>query len=116
MHRDGGVFRFYRGLAPALFQGPLSRFGDTAANAGTLALLDSYDATANLNVAVKTLAASSAAALFRIALMPIDACKTIMQVLNPNPPGCRENIHPPPNSAPDQFPYVLELLFLSPSG
>lgn len=26
--------RFYRGLAPALLQGPLSRFGDTAANAG----------------------------------------------------------------------------------
>ena len=78
--RDGGIPRFYRGLAPALFQGPLSRFGDTAANAGTLALLDSYDSTAHLNVGVKTLAASSAAAGFRIVLMPIDACKTIMQV------------------------------------
>ena len=72
--------RFYRGLAPALFQGPLSRFGDTAANAGTLALLDSFETTHKLPVGIKTLAASAAAAGFRIVLMPIDACKTIMQV------------------------------------
>ena len=29
-----GIPRFYRGLVPALLQGPLSRFGDTAANTG----------------------------------------------------------------------------------
>lgn len=61
-------------------QGPLSRFGDTAANAGTLSLLESYEATAHLNVGLKTLVASGAAASFRILLMPIDATKTIMQV------------------------------------
>ena len=44
----------------------MSRFGDTAANSGTLALLDSYDSTANLPVAVKTLAASTCSAGFRI--------------------------------------------------
>ena len=37
---EGGIPRFYRGLAPALFQGPLSRFGDTAANTAILALLE----------------------------------------------------------------------------
>ena len=31
---SGGIPRFYRGLLPALVQGPLSRFGDTAANTG----------------------------------------------------------------------------------
>lgn len=31
----GGIRRFYQGIGPALFQGPLSRFGDTAANAGS---------------------------------------------------------------------------------
>lgn len=31
----GGIRRFYQGVGPALFQGPLSRFGDTAANAGS---------------------------------------------------------------------------------
>lgn len=76
----GGVVRFYRGLGPALLQGPLSRFGDTAANTGMLALLDSRDETRNLPVAVKTLAASFSAGAFRIFLMPVDAAKTIMQV------------------------------------
>jgi len=78
--REGGVVRFYRGVGPALIQGPMSRFGDTAANAGTLALLDSYEATMNLPVAVKTAFASGSAALWRINLMPVDTLKTIMQV------------------------------------
>lgn len=43
LYKEGGVVRFYRGLAPALLQGPLSRFGDTAANSGVLAFLDAYD-------------------------------------------------------------------------
>ena len=30
LYRDGGVLRFYRGYFPALAQGPLARFGDTA--------------------------------------------------------------------------------------
>ena len=38
-----GVRRFYRGVGPALIQGPLSRFGDTAANAGMMALWDSFE-------------------------------------------------------------------------
>lgn len=57
-------------------QGPLSRFGDTAANTGTLALLEDVD----IPVGLKTFAASAAAGLFRIFLMPVDAMKTIMQV------------------------------------
>jgi hypothetical protein len=75
---------FYKGVGPALLQGPLSRFGDTAANAGTLALFDSFDSTRNLNVAIKTGGASLSAGAFRIALMPIDAVKTIMQVEGKN--------------------------------
>jgi len=80
LYAEGGIPRFYRGLAPALIQGPLSRFGDTAANTGMLALLDSVEATENLPVGVKTVAASVAAALFRIFLMPVDTFKTTMQV------------------------------------
>jgi hypothetical protein len=80
LYKDGGIGRFYRGVGPALIQGPMSRFGDTAANTGIITLLDSYDETKELPVAIKTLAASGAAATFRIALMPIDACKTTMQV------------------------------------
>lgn len=71
LYADGGVLRFYRGVLPALIQGPLSRFGDTAANTGMLTLLDSIESTKDLNVAYKTASASVAAALFRIFLMPV---------------------------------------------
>lgn len=69
LYADGGIRRFYRGIGPALFQGPLSRFGDTAANSGMLTLLDSFDSTKDLPVGVKTACASSTAAAWRIFLM-----------------------------------------------
>ena len=31
LFKEGGITRFYRGLPFALIQGPMSRFGDTAA-------------------------------------------------------------------------------------
>jgi hypothetical protein len=80
LYADGGIPRFYRGVLPALAQGPLSRFGDTAANTGILTMLNSLDATKDINIGFKTVAASTAAALFRIVIMPIDTVKTTMQV------------------------------------
>jgi len=80
LYKEGGVIRFYRGLLPALLQGPLSRFGDTAANTGALSALDAFESTKDLPVGAKTVVASIAAALFRIVLMPIDTIKTSMQV------------------------------------
>ena len=65
LYNEGGVRRFYRGVAPGLIQGPLSRFGDTAANAGVLALMDSSDSTKDLPILLKSMAASGAAALWR---------------------------------------------------
>jgi len=76
LHAEGGIARFYQGWLAALFQAPLSRFGDTAANAGMMALLESLE----MPTALKTLCASSAAALFRIGITPIDTFKTILQV------------------------------------
>jgi hypothetical protein len=84
LYAEGGVGRFYRGVGPALLQGPLSRFGDTAANAGVLAFMESHPSCKDLPMGVKTLAASAAAGLFRIFLMPVDATKTIMQVEGKN--------------------------------
>ena len=78
LYADGGIPRFYRRLLPALVQGPLSRFGDTAANTGVLAALDAFESTAKLPVAMKTVAASFGAGAFRILLMPIDTFKTTM--------------------------------------
>lgn len=57
------------------FQGPLARFGDTAANAGILALLSSF----TWPVLIETLAASLASATFRMTLTPIDTLKTTQQ-------------------------------------
>jgi len=73
---EGGVPRFYRGLAPALIQAPVSRFGDTAANDGALAALEHT----TLPTAFKTACASGSAGVFRVFLMPIDAWKTTKQV------------------------------------
>ena len=58
----------------------MSRFGDTAANTGMLTFVNSYTATKDLPNAVKTVAASGAAAVWRIFLMPVDTVKTTMQV------------------------------------
>merc|ERR1719265_1801526 len=76
LYGEGGIPRFYRGLAPALFQAPVSRFGDTAANDGALAALEHVDCP----TAAKTMVASASAAGFRVFLMPIDAWKTTKQV------------------------------------
>jgi len=79
LYAEGGVRRFYAGYPAAMIQAPLSRFGDTAANAGTLSLLAAHPATADLPIAVKTSVASLAAASFRIFLMPVDTVKSVLQ-------------------------------------
>ena len=52
LYRDGGLGRFYKGVGPALIQGPLSRFGDTASNAGILSLMNQNESTKSLPVMV----------------------------------------------------------------
>ncbi|KAG5643994.1 hypothetical protein DXG03_009284 [Asterophora parasitica] len=79
LYADGGWTRYYQGLSAALVQGPVSRFGDTAANAGILALLQSNSYLKNLPALVKTIFASLAAAAFRMVLTPIDTIKTTLQ-------------------------------------
>lgn len=76
LYNDGGIKRFYRGYSAALAIGPLSRFGDTAANAYILSLFEK----SSIPVSIQTLCGSSVAALWRAFLMPIDAVKTTLQV------------------------------------
>ena len=80
LYNEGGVARLYQGLPFAIVQGPLTRFGDTAANVGVLALLDSIPGTQALPLPVQTAAGSITAGLWRIFLMPVDTSKTAMQV------------------------------------
>lgn len=69
LYNAGKLPRFYSGLLAALIQGPLSRFGDTAANAGILALLQSNGVTKKLPIAVQSAFTSVGAALFRMILV-----------------------------------------------
>jgi hypothetical protein len=75
LYQEGGVGRFYQGLSVAALQLPLSRFGDVAANAFVLALLDSLDSTRDLPIPLKTALGSVSAGLWRLLLMPLDAVK-----------------------------------------
>jgi hypothetical protein len=79
LYDDGGWKRYYRGLSAALIQGPASRFGDTAANVGILALLQSNPYMRSLPTLFKSVFASLAAAGFRMILTPIDTVKTTLQ-------------------------------------
>jgi hypothetical protein len=79
LYHDGGFSRYYQGLSAALIQGPTARFGDTAANAGILALLQSNTYMKKLPMLIKTIFASLAAAAFRMILTPIDTVKTTLQ-------------------------------------
>jgi hypothetical protein len=79
LYQDGGLRRYYQGIGAALFQGPIARFGDTAANAGILALLSSNGYLATLPSFIKTVFASACAAAFRMTLTPIDTLKTTLQ-------------------------------------
>ncbi|KAK0624604.1 mitochondrial carrier protein [Bombardia bombarda] len=79
LHQDGGIRRYYQGMGAALVQGPVARFGDTAANAGILALLHSNSYLKDLPSPVKTIFASLCAAAFRMILTPIDTLKTTLQ-------------------------------------
>lgn len=56
-----------------------ARFGDTASNAGILALLSSNPFLSRLPSPLKTAFASLVGALFRMVLMPVDTLKTTMQ-------------------------------------
>ncbi|EFY91635.1 mitochondrial carrier protein [Metarhizium acridum CQMa 102] len=89
LYHAGGLGRYYQGLTAALvqasgnqlalFSGPLARFGDTAANAGILALLQSNSYLRKLPSPAKTVFASLCAAGFRMVLTPIDTLKTTLQ-------------------------------------
>jgi Mitochondrial carrier protein len=79
LYLAGGWKRYYQGLTAALIQGPVSRFGDTAANAGILALLQSNPYMRQLPTFVQSVFASLAAAAFRMVLTPVDTVKTTLQ-------------------------------------
>ena len=82
LYNEGGIPRFYRGLTFALIQAPLSRFGSTAANDGVNTLLSNLNATKDWGAGRSTIIAAIAVGVWRLFLMPIDTCKTVLQVVS----------------------------------
>jgi hypothetical protein len=80
MYADGGIRRFYRGVGFALVQAPLSRFVSTAANDGINALLPALEMTKQWGPGRTTVVAALVVGAWRMLLMPIDTCKTVLQV------------------------------------
>jgi hypothetical protein len=82
LYREGGILRFYRGASVALLTGPIARFGDTAANEGIKELMGNNNnkSKQRLPVWATTLVASLVAALWRVAITPLDTLKTTLQV------------------------------------
>lgn len=72
----GGIPRLYSGITFALIQAPLARFVSTAANDGVAVLLQNFNWGPGREVVV----AAVFVGLFRIVLMPIDTCKTVLQI------------------------------------
>ena len=80
LFNEGGVPRFYRGILFALVQAPMARFVATFANDGCEALLASLPMTKHWGPVRGTMISSIVVGLWRVLLMPIDTCKTILQV------------------------------------
>ena len=72
LYSQGGFYRFYKGLGYALVQGPLTRFGAVAANELGREMMRT--------VSLATMFGTVVASLWRIFLMPVDTCKTVLQV------------------------------------
>lgn len=80
LYNEGGIPRFYRGMSFALIQAPLARFVATAANDGVETLLENLKLTEKWGPGRSTVIASIIVGMWRIVLMPIDTCKTVLQV------------------------------------
>jgi len=83
LYKQGGIPRFYTGITFALLQSPLSRFGSVAANTGATRLsryIINNNNNNRMHILLTTLIGTVFASWWRFILMPIDTCKTVLQV------------------------------------
>jgi hypothetical protein len=80
LYTTGGLPRLYSGLPFALIQAPLIRFVSTAANDGVSLFLQNNPFTEDWGPAREVAVAAVVVGLFRGMLMPIDTCKTVLQI------------------------------------
>lgn len=80
LYQEGGLRRFYRGYSFALLQAPLSRFGDIAG----YSMISQYSESNPMPLPIQTALGSLWSGFWRFNLMPIDTCKTMLQVQGKN--------------------------------
>mmetsp|Transcript_27031 Transcript_27031/g.50535 ORF Transcript_27031/g.50535 Transcript_27031/m.50535 type:complete len:332 (+) Transcript_27031:192-1187(+) len=82
LYKQGGVGRFYKGVGFAMLQAPLAKFFSVASNDLTLSLSNKYKraSPSTVRIALFTALGGVISSLFRAMLMPIDTCKTVLQV------------------------------------
>lgn len=80
LYRQGGIGRFYRGLMFALIIGPLSKFGSIAANEWSKVMVSSLNVMPGAAETYATVLGTMLTVIWRVALMPIETCKTVLQV------------------------------------
>jgi len=81
LYNEGGIQRFYRGLPYALVQNPLSKFGAVAANEASRELSDYLVGNNNISYAlVSSLLGTSLSVMWKLLIVPVETCKTILQV------------------------------------
>ena len=80
LYNQGGIPRFYRGMSFALIQAPLARFVSTATNDGVETFLSNLEITKDWGPGLSTVIASILVGMWRVFLMPIDTCKTVLQI------------------------------------
>jgi hypothetical protein len=77
LYRQGGLRRFYSGISFAIVQGPMSRFGSVAGNQVARSVFSSYG---ERMLSLQTAFGSLLASIWRVFILPLDTCKTVLQV------------------------------------
>lgn len=80
LYQQGGILRFYNGFIFAIIQGPLAKFGSLFANEGSQVISNYFSPNLRSSLIISSILGSIISGGFRIMLMPIDSCKTILQV------------------------------------
>jgi hypothetical protein len=80
LYQQGGIARFYKGITFALIIGPLSKFGAIAANEWSKAMVVSWGMLPGAAELYATVLGTVLTVFWRVLLMPIETCKTVLQV------------------------------------
>lgn len=80
LYKQGGITRFYAGLPYAIVLGPVTKFGATAANEWSRVVFASFKHLPVSPDLCSTLLGTILTVVWRVFLMPLETCKTVLQV------------------------------------